>query len=239
MIVVGEAPNLRCITQPDHAALAGRLMSHWAADGLPANPRRSEILLAVGGHDNGWREIDCAPFVDGSTGEICDFVSLPAPLRRAVWPRVARELESTPYAASLVAEHALVAYKRYQTDTEWMPFFEEMTAIRDGHLRSSGASLDELQHDYRFVRLGDIASLSFCGVDMTALAGEFGYALRVEGTTLVVTPDPFEGRTIPLEVPWRELPARTFASSEDARRMWDATETRMLTGAASGDTHPS
>ena len=234
MIVVGEAPAVRCITQPDHAALAGRLMSQWAADGLPAHPRRADILLAVGSHDNGWREIDSAPFVDESTGEIRDFVSLPAPSRRAVWPRVTSELDAAPYAAALVAEHALVAYRRYQADTEWMPFFEKMTAIRDRHLRSSGASLDELQRDYRFVRLGDIASLSFCGVDMTPLAAEFGYAFRVEGTTVIVTPDPFEGRTIPLEVPRRDLPVRTFASADDARRVWDAAEAGVLSGTALG-----
>lgn len=234
MIVVGEAPAVRYITQPDHAALAGRLMSRWAADGLPQSPRRSDILLAVGGHDNGWREIDRAPLVAESGGPALDFVTLPAPLRQAVWPRVTGELESTPYAAALVAEHALVAYRRYQTDPGWVPFFEEMTAIRDRHLQSSGVLLDDLQRDYAFVRLGDIASLSFCGVDMTGLGTEFGYELRLEGSRLTFTPDPFDGAAIPLEVPYRELTARAFASAGEARRAWEAAGTRTLHGTAVG-----
>ena len=131
MIVVDRPGSVRYITQPDHAALAGRLMSHWAADGLPASPRRSEILLAVGGHDNGWRELDRAPFVDEASGQVRDFVTLPAPLRRAVWPRVVGELQDTPYAAALVAEHALVAYRRLRSDPDWAEFFEQMTGLRD------------------------------------------------------------------------------------------------------------
>lgn len=234
MIVVGEAPAVRYLTQPDHAALAGRLMSRWAADGLPHSPRRSDILLAVDSHDNGWRTIDRAPFVDESSGQVLDFVTLPAPDRRAIWPRVTGELESTPYAAALVAEHARVAYRRFGTDPDWAPFFEEMTALRDRHLQSSGALLDDLQRDYAFVRLGDIASLSFCGVDMTGLGAEFGYALRLEGSRLIFTPDPFDGETIPLEVPYRELPARVFASADEARRAWEAAETRTLHGTAVG-----
>lgn len=227
--------SVRYITQPDHAALAGRLMSHWAADGLPDSPRRSAILLAVEAHDNGWREIDRAPFVDESSGEVRDFVTLPAAMRRAVWPRVVGELRDTPYSAALVAEHALVAYRRLRSDPEWAPFFEEMAGLRDRHLHASGAgSLEQLQRDYAFVRLGDIASLSFCGVDMTDLGAEFGYTLRLEGTRLTFSPDPFDGKTVPLEVPYRELPARVFASADAARHAWDGAEVRTLSGSAKG-----
>ncbi len=237
MIVVDRPGSVRYITQPDHAALAGRLMSHWAADGLPASPRRSEILLAVGGHDNGWRELDRAPFVDEASGQVRDFVTLPAPLRRAVWPRVVGELQDTPYAAALVAEHALVAYRRLRSDPDWAEFFEQMTGLRDRYLHASGAgSLDQLQRDYAFVRLGDIASLSFCGVDMTELGAEFGYTLRLEGTRLTFTPDPFDGQVVPLEVPYRERPGRVFASADEARRAWESAEVRMLSGVAAGGT---
>jgi hypothetical protein len=235
LIVSGQPTSIRCITQPDHAALAGRLMSHWAADGLSASPRRSDILLAVGAHDNGWREIDVAPFLDESSGQILDFVTLPAPMRRAVWPRVVGELLPTPYAAALVAEHALVAYRRLRADPEWTAFFEEMTELRDRHLQASGVdSLDQLRRDYAFVRLGDIASLTFCGVDMTELGEEFGYTLRLDGTRLLFSPDPFDGKTVALEVPFRELPAQVFASRADVRRAWEAAEVRTLSGKAVG-----
>ncbi len=235
MIVVDGPGSIRCITQPDHAALAGRLMSAWVADGLPDSPRRDDILLAVSAHDNGWRALDAAPVVDESTGHVMDFVTLPAPLRRAVWPRVVVELESTPYAAALVAEHALVAYRRLASDPEWKPFFAEMARLRDRHLQAIGVtSLEALGQDYKFVRLGDIASLAFCGVDMSGLGAEYGYTLHMDGSHLIFSPDPFGGRTVVLEVPYRALPARVFESAAEARRAWNAATVRTRSGSASG-----
>ena len=117
MIVRSDGTAQLLITQPDHAALAGRIMECWAADAFAAAPRRTEILLAIAEHDNGWREVDGAPLVDAATGRVLDFIHAPDAVRQGVWPRGVERLAHAPYAAALVAQHALEIYARYRTDT--------------------------------------------------------------------------------------------------------------------------
>src|SRR5688572_19790310 len=158
MIVRGRGSSLLLVTQPDHAALAARIMREWRAGGLPDAAERSAILLAVEQHDNGWSEPDASPIVEENTGRILDFISAPDPIRRTVWPRGVARLADTPYAAALVAQHALTIYRRYRADAAWLPFFREMEALRDEHLRRSGRAPDGLARDYPFVRGGDLLS---------------------------------------------------------------------------------
>ena len=114
MILRPNGSSQLLITQPDHAALAARVMRQWRADGLLQSPRLPSILLAVEEHDNGWREVDTAPLVDASTGRVLDFIGAPEEIRRPVWPRGVDRLADTPYAAALVAQHALHIYRRYR-----------------------------------------------------------------------------------------------------------------------------
>lgn len=220
MIIRPSGSSQLLITQPDHAALAARLMQHWSADGLPDSPRRPTILLAIREHDNGWREVDRSPIVDEATGRILDFVNAPEDVRRAVWPRGVGRLAHTPYAAALVAQHALHIYRRYRTAPAWSSFFGEMEAARARHLEAtSGATLDELLRDYFFLRIGDLASLTFCNGWTDAQSDDAGYTIRLEGSRLMVTPDPFAGRRVPLEV---------------AARAADGAERQTVRGVASG-----
>src|SRR5579862_296492 len=181
MILRPHGATRVAITQPDHAALAGRIMKAWRANGLPTNPRRDEILLAVAEHDNGWREIDAQFLRDPATGEILDFMTVSGDIKRGVWPRAIDRLSATPYAAALVAHHAAHVYSRYRTDPEWAAFFPEMEAMRDRL-----ASRDELLADYLFLRVGDLASLTFCTA-ANMQVGEFGYMVRLDGDDLKST----------------------------------------------------
>ena len=196
------------ITQPDHAALAARIMQHWTADGLPASPRRSEILLAVAEHDNGWREVDASPLLDPATGHVLDFITAPGDVKRGVWPRGVARLAGTPFAAALVAQHALHVYRRYRGEPDWARHFAEMEEARAHHLAAAPAlTLDDLLADYFFVRIGDLASLAFCNAwtDPQTDDSGSGYSVRLEDDRLIVAPDPFDGRTIPIEVPARAV----------------------------------
>ena len=191
------------ITQPDHAALAARIMQEWSADGLPASPRRALILLAVEEHDNGWREVDASPLIDAATGRILDFITVADEVKRGVWPRALARLAHAPYAAALVAEHALHVYRRYRPQPDWARHFEEMEDARARHLAAaSPLTLDDLLRDYFFLRIGDLASLTFCNGWTEVQTDDlgYGYSIRLEEARLVVSPDPFAGRTIPIEV---------------------------------------
>ena len=234
IIRVGES-SLMLITQPDHAALAQHIMQHWRADGLPESPRRAAILLAVNEHDNGWREVDAAPIVDPATGGIRDFITAPDEVRRSVWPRGIERLAATPYAAALVAQHALYIYRRYRSDPAWGSFFADVEALRDRHLQSQpSATLDDLLSDYPMVRAGDLASLAFCNGWTDDQTDAPGYVIRLQGERLVVTPDPFEGRDLPIEITARALPRRAFASAADAAEAFATAPTATLKGVVSG-----
>jgi hypothetical protein len=234
MIVRHEGSSLLLITQPDHAALAGRVMREWVRDDWPDSPRRADILRAVGEHDNGWREIDRSPVIGESDGRILDFVEAPDEIRQGVWPRGVERLADTPYAAALVAQHGVHVYARYRDRPDWTRFFSGMEALRDSHLaRVADASLDQLLGDYTPVRIGDLISLVFCNL-WREPQQEGQYAIALDGDRVVVTPDPFDGRAVPLEIEARELPDRPFESADEARRRFDAAPRRQLSGVALG-----
>jgi hypothetical protein len=235
MIIRPAESSRVLITQPDHAALAARIMQHWRSEGFPESDRRSLILLAIEEHDNGWREPDARPIVDETTGRILDFVSAPDATRRGVWPRGVERLAATPYVAALVAQHALYIYRRYRTEPAWAPFFADMEATRDRHLqRAAPRTRADLSADYFFVRLGDLASLTFCNAWSEPQTDESGYVVRVDRDRLIVTPDPFRGRALSIEIDGREFPERSFHSAADAASTFAAARRVTVRGTASG-----
>ena len=234
MIVRDDAGSLIVMTQPDHAALSGRIMEAWRADALTGCPTRSSVLLATREHDNGWQEIDCQPRVEPVTGRPYDFINAPADLKQQVWPRGVTRLSAEDMAAAaLVAQHPLTVLERNGT-LSWSAFFARMEAERD-RLLSAGAydnELEALLADYRFVFLGDLLSLVFC-CGWTQLFERHDYAISLRGgTILTVDPDPFGGVTVPLVVPARRVPNRRYTSDEDFQRELDRATTFDMTGMA-------
>ena len=232
MIVRHAGDSLLLITQPDHPALARRIMERWTADSLPDSPRRESILLAVGQHDNGWASVDAAPIVLRD-GRLADFVVAPGDVRRGVWPRAVAALAADPHAAALVAQHAGFVYGRFESDPEWTAFFDEMRALREHHRVRAGLDPDVLRRDYDFVRLGDLISLTFCN-PWTDRQEHAGYSIVGDGTDLVITPDPFGGERVQFEIGARRLPNRRYADAVDARRAWDQAEVVTTPGSITG-----
>jgi hypothetical protein len=231
VIVRPAGERLLLITQPDHAHLARRVMEHCVP--LATNARRREILHAVGEHDNGWTEEDAAPHVNLTTGRLFDFVSAPASVRQSVWPRGVARLSGDPWAAALVAQHAITVYDRFRSDREWAEFFAEMEVARDAMLRESEQSLDTLLSDYVFVRLADLISLTFCvGWEDEQRFGE--WAVRRLDTRVVVTPDAFGGAEVPIEINAREIPDLTFKSDMELRDALREAKETTLKGTVSG-----
>lgn len=234
MIVQARQDHLLLITQPDHAALAGQVMAAWCRDSLPDSARRDTVLHAISEHDNGWDEIDRAPVVDESSGRILDFVTAPEALRQSVWPRGIARLAATPYAAALVAQHALVIYDQHRGEAAWREFFAGLEAARDTHLRAAAPlTARDLDRDYFFVRMGDLLSLMFCA-GWTEAKGYGSYEVGWDGARLTVSPDPFAGREVPLAVTARRLPDRRFTSATDAAAEYGAAPPLTLTAVAAG-----
>ena len=183
---------------------------------LAPRARRDAILHAIGEHDAGWAQEDAAPAVNPQTGAVADFVSVPIRVRHAVWPRTIAQLADDPWAAALVAHHALTAYDRFRSDAAWTTFFAEMESARAAMARASGIPLEELAADYAFVRLGDLISLAFCtgSTDEQQFAG---WTIQLSGSRVVVTPDVFGGQEIPIEISAREIRQQRFQSDAELR----------------------
>ncbi|MEZ5292624.1 MAG: DUF3891 family protein [Vicinamibacterales bacterium] len=227
-MIVRRGPGvLHLVTQPDHAALAARIMAVWPP--LEDAPRRGDILAAIEQHDRGWREADAAPTVDVATGTVLDFVHVPASVRQGVWSVSVGLLASMPWAAALVAHHAVTVYDRFRPAPEWHGFFDTMTALRREHLGRAGGDLPALAQDYVFLRLGDLLSLAFCtATDATA---EFnGWAVRLEGTRVHVTPNLFR-TAVRLDVAAREIPDVPYATNDALAAAIAAGVPRTLEGA--------
>ena len=206
-------------------------MERWAP--LHGAERRHSILLAVEEHDNGWHEPDTYPSVDRQTGRMFDFISIPTPVKQGVWPRgVARLAEQDPWAAALVAEHALTIYARFRADSEWDQFFEAMTATRGALLSQSGQTEAQLANDYAYVRVGDLLSLVFCNQWQEEQRYD-RWQFRLDGATVTVAPDGFAGRIVPIAVTAREIRDVPYESDEALRQAIRTAPHVTLHGAVS------
>lgn len=234
MIIQPRGASLLLITQPDHAALSAEIMRHWRDKGLVTHPRRESVLLAIREHDNGWREVDERPLVSPSGGALLDFLNAPGEVRRDIWPRAVERLAHDPWAAALVAQHAIHIYRRYRGDSAWDEFFVGLEAARASHLgRVDRLGLEDLLADYPFVRLGDLVSLTFCN-GWSEGPEQPGYAMRLRDERLTVTPDPFGGAKIRLSVRAREVPNRPFESEAEAARVFNGAPVVRLCGVFAG-----
>jgi hypothetical protein len=206
-------------------------MESWAT--LRDEPRRHAIMLAIEQHDNGWREPDAAPIVDESSGRILDFISAPEHVRQGIWPRGIARLAANSWAAALVAQHALTIYERFRIDPAWATFFQEIERLRDEHLGRSALDFDTLRHDYLYVQLGDLASLTFCNMWAEKQRLE-GHTVHMDGTQLTIEPDPFDGRDVAIEIPARELTNRAYGTQSDALEAFAAARVVICSGTAIG-----
>ena len=226
MIVRERDQQLLLITQPDHAQMAGRVMEQCAP--LETHPRRSSSRRACREHDGGWIEVDAEPTVNPARRRPFDYVSAPVLTRQGVWPRAIARLADDPWAAALVAHHAVTVYDRFRADPEWTAFFASMSARRDELVRTRGLTHDEVLTDYPFVRLADLISLTFC-VGWTEEMRIEPWTVRGRDAHVVVTPDAFDRKTVSFEVDCRTIPDRDYLSDVELRSvLGQATRQRIV-----------
>jgi hypothetical protein len=238
VIVRDDAAGFLLITQPDHARLAEEIVSAMRTEPTLLGPDRQTILLATREHDNGWADVDSEPTIELETGRPCDFISGPAAVKHELWPRaVTRVARTNPRAGALIAEHALTVYGYRRMEADWIAFFETMTSLRDALLERIGSASEParraFEDQYRAVRLGDSLSLQFCN-GWTEAHTTFEYRAVMDGTTLVISPDPFAGAIVPLRVIGRRIPARRYHDDADLRAAIATATPEIVTGHARG-----
>ncbi len=242
VIVRPDGQDWLLIRQPDHAAMAADVLSHWQADGLPERPTRDVLLRATREHDCGWADEDDAPTVNPDTGEPWDFIRLPLERRQALWGRALRLLDGTPHVAALVAQHALTAYGRYDGDPAWRDFFRTMTSERDRRVaaladRGAGTIFDSFLRDYALLRAVDLISLALCHGWRDTFELDH-YRAVSDGNTMTLTPDPFGGAVVTWRVEARRIAKRRYASDDDLRDACAAAPVEWLQGRIDGRPEP-
>ncbi|MEM8932437.1 MAG: DUF3891 family protein, partial [Acidobacteriota bacterium] len=235
MIILPIDDQLRIVTQNDHAAFAGELLSLWRADGVPTNPRRDALLVAAREHDNGWREVDSAPHAR-EDGKPHDFRSLPQPLRRELWRRgVERFAERDPVAALLILEHAIALHLDRLDDPEWAALVETWRQQRDAWRDALGLDAETLRADYRFIDLTDVLSLAVCAgwSEPFDTSGPRAAVRTIDATTaeLLLDPLPLAGATS-FDVACRFIEDRPFSGDADlaielASARWTSIRVRV------------
>jgi len=231
MIVVPEGSALRCITQPDHAHFAGELLSLWRTGGLPAHPRRDDLIFAAREHDNGWREADAAPRWDAARGRPHDFLTLPREDRIAIWERgTCRFAATRPYAALLITRHALNLFEDRRQEEGWSAFVTFLADLEQSLLEESGVPRDELEADYRLIDLTDLISLAACN-GWRQPAERYGVRIEPREGAVRVDPFPLAGATT-FRVPCRRIPGRAYRGDADlggelAAARWEELEVRV------------
>lgn len=231
MIVRNAGGALHLITQRDHARVARRVMEKCVP--LSTLERRDVILHAIAEHDNGWADLDGFPIVDAVSGRPADFINLPLPARHGVWPRGVARLAEQPYAAALVAHHAVTVYGRYRSDPAWTAFFSGMEAARHTMLHLSGVPHGVLESEYVWLRVGDLISLAFCTAAAEPLTFE-AWTVRAEGATVRVAPDIFGGSDVPFDIDACEIDDRRYADDADLREAVRRGRSVRLEGVVTG-----
>jgi hypothetical protein len=238
VIVVPVGGCLRIVTQPDHAFVAGDLLSLWRRDGLPDHPRRDDLLFAVREHDNGWRETDAAPRVDAATRRPHVFTTLPEEERRDLWWRGVRRFRTErPWACLLITEHARRIHQG-RVDTEWQRFDQALGELHDELMEETAGgegsperlrAESDLAADYHWLDLADTLSLAACGV--AEHVERPGYRAATDGSELRIDPFPLAGSTR-FRLPSRTIPDRDYAGDADlggelAAARWEETILRV------------
>jgi hypothetical protein len=249
MIVRHLDSDLLLIAQADHAALAARIMASWRADGFRGWPTRGRVLEATRQHDIGWQTEDAAPRIDPETGFPYDAVNAPIEARQGAWPRaIDRLAPDDPYVGALVAHHAWTVYRRFAAAPDWEEFFSHMERRRDALLATQESCLDTFVRDYAIVGMGDRWSLLFCyGWREPNLREGYRAMLLnsakrqeqldagiVDAGRLEITPDPFDGGSVPLDVSAWRIAARRYRSDTDLRDTLACAPIVHLTGTAIG-----
>ncbi len=227
MIVRAAGTSILLITQPDHAALARRIMEHCTP--LHAEPRQASILLAIGEHDNGWQEPDSEPALDDE-GLVIDFVRASNHLKQSVWPRAVARLADDPFAAALVAQHAVTVYDRFRSDPDWSAFFPQMEDLRDRDTERAHVPAAEVLRAYAYVRVGDLISLTFCNAWTDAQAYADWTVRLTADDRVTVSPWRFDRGEFAIAVQSRTLPASPFRSPAEFLENLARAPERTLTG---------
>lgn len=161
MIVADSDGAIRFVTQPDHAALAGRFADHWSNERFAEPTPRAATTVAAYRHDDGWIDYDRRPHLDDD-GTPVDFRGM----RPSDWiPIYDRGVDAVtavdPYAGLLVSLHgAGLRRRRYGLSPSWPDTPTEYAEFVERQEEHQARLARELHGDGDRISEADLAALS-------------------------------------------------------------------------------
>jgi hypothetical protein len=156
VIVRERADSFVLVEQHEHALVSGEFARRWVDEPVPAGP----TLYAVENHDVGWREPDREVLWNEATGRPHSFVDHPLGPKLEAWRRGIERVEAgDAYAGCLCSMHYARFLLASEDPTEVE--FREREGARQERIREgvSGLELENLERNFRFLRLCDGLSL--------------------------------------------------------------------------------
>ena len=236
---IAGSPAL-AISQPAHAWVAGQILRAWPGALHPA------LLLAAEQHDLAWLEWETRPVFDAATGRPKLFRDVGAADHAPVW-EVAVQRAYFAWGARvalMISRHGGVIYTRF-TDRHRAgeadaaaanAYLTRQAPLEASWARSLGLAPAVLDHETNLIAFADTLSLGLCGGLMLPrdlpgpdAAGET-VSYRMErrdgpGCECTLSPWPFDGGAITIDIDVRPIPEGRF-TSEAEMRAWTANGIR-------------
>ena len=241
MLVQTRADRLRLFTQHDHGLTCGDLVRAWTDAPLRA-PAPSWMVLAHAVHDLAWVDEDRRPRWNPRTGRPHDFVDLPLALKVPMYARGIDDVARIePRAGVLDSLH----FQSFVPGRDAPDFHAAEEARREAlrdDLGVDDATWATVVDAYPLLRATDRLSLWICLSAPGALEDHIpswlppelpvaGRTYRLgwrDTSTVTMSPLPFD-EAVEVRLPWRDLDATSFASTEDLGAAWDGADRGVWT----------
>jgi hypothetical protein len=246
MLIQARREGLRLFTQHHHALASGVLAQGWTRPGGGESPGERlphRLVLAASLHDVAWRELDRTPVLDPETGRPHGFDTHPLPPKLEAYRRGLDVMEGVDPRAGLLGSLHYCSFLDVGRARAFLDAEEaRRRRIREELLGRDGTGGDDpvesARRDLPWLKLLDGLSLRICLTPPPVPDGELppwlgrgetvetpaGRELRLRwrsGEELEVRPWPLGGRSLELELPWRELPARRFPDPGSLEDAWE------------------
>ena len=237
------------INQHDHAELSGEIMTFWGNKEFSRPEPYDEVLFALRGHDNGWKEWDSSPRINPVNQYPMNFLEITSSDQADIWRRCfKRHSVLHPYGSALIALHfGKLNEKSLNKNSnnnmakslhnEIIDFVSNMLKINALDLNLSSLPKD-VQVNLGLVQVGDIVSLALChgwsSNEIKYAPLNYDSSLTTlslqssDGSNFTIRPYPFAEPSLRFQVRGRKLKQKKFSNDTELRQMLNQTEYETL-----------
>ena len=236
------------INQHDHAELSGEIMRFWGNKEFSRPEPYDEVLFALRGHDNGWKEWDSSPRINPVNQYPMNFLEITSSDQADIWRRCfKRHSVEHPYASALIALHFGKLNEKSlnknsnnmakSLHSEIIDFVSNMLKINASDLNLSSLPKD-VQVNLGLVQVGDIVSLALChgwsSNEIKYIPLNYDSSLITlklksnDGKNFTITPYPFAESSLRFQINGRKLNQKKFSNDAELRQMLNQAEYETL-----------